>query len=99
MESEIDRKLVACMEHLDEDELDKEMDGYTWESQWEYRFSPTARAYQLLKGLDLGDLERPSSKTAWREPLLLIEGGFHPSDDSRWCRRGTPSRPRCCRLD
>jgi hypothetical protein len=83
IETAADIELVACMDDLREEDLDEEMDGYTWESAWEYRFSPTARAFELLEGLDLGDLKRQPGRTAWRKPLEFVEGGFHPGDDSR----------------
>jgi len=82
IETAADIDLVECMHDVREEDLDEEMDGFAWESQWEYRFSPTARAFQLLEGLDLGDLKE-QSRTAWRKPLDFVEGGFHPGDDSR----------------
>ncbi len=73
-----------------EEDLDKPMNGFSWESQWEYRFGPAARAFQLLEGLDLGDLTRQPNRTAWRKPLEFVEGGFHPGDDSRVVRADDP---------
>ena len=34
-------------------ELRQPLDGYSWESLWEYKFSPSAKAYDLLKSLRL----------------------------------------------
>ena len=35
------------------EELRRPLDGYSWESIWEYEFSPSAKAYDLLKSLRL----------------------------------------------
>jgi hypothetical protein len=83
IETAADIELIASMDDVREEDLDNERDEFIRESQWEYRISPTARAFQLLEGLDLGDLRRQPGKTARRKPLEFVKGGFHPGDDSR----------------
>ena len=64
------------------DQLDTPIDAYSWDSLWEHRFSPTARAYELLRPLDLGvSLRAPGGKAGL---LTFNDWGGHPGSDDRW---------------
>jgi hypothetical protein len=45
----------VCVEHdLPPEELDAKVDGYWWQDRWDHFTGPQAKAYHLLKSLDLG---------------------------------------------
>jgi hypothetical protein len=56
LETEADLKRVCEQKGLLVAELDKQLDGYGWEDEWDNFLSPQAKAHHLLKGLDLAPL-------------------------------------------
>ena len=67
---------------LTPDELDQPLDGYWWESYWEHYESPQARAYQLIKDLQLDCDPRAQGRTAGT--IAFTEWGGHPGSCERW---------------
>ncbi|MDA0221068.1 MAG: hypothetical protein O3B22_16075 [Proteobacteria bacterium] len=64
------------------DQLDDRLDPYDWDSLWEHRFSPTARAFEFLRPLDLGvDPKVRGQKVGL---LTFHDFGGHPGSDERW---------------
>jgi hypothetical protein len=55
----------VCVEHdLLREELDAKVDGYWWQGRWDHFTGPQAKAYHLLKGLDLGSASDSTLKQA-----------------------------------
>ena len=54
------------------------MDEYTWATTWECTYGPTARAYHLLRGLDLDNAGVAGRRAGG---LDFIEGGRPGSSD------------------
>ena len=73
--------IAAGYEDLTEQELDTRLDAFGWEQNWQCERSPTARAYKLLDGLDLGLLGHRPGYTREQNSLTFIET-FHPLDAS-----------------
>ena len=63
-------------------ELEDELDEYGWADAWECLESPQAKAYTLLKELNLGCSLDAQGKKAGR--IEFIEGGWHPGSSERW---------------
>ena len=58
-----------------------EVDGYSWEDQWDNFLGPQARAHHLLKDLDLGDPE----STLGRAGQMNFESfGGAPGNSYHW---------------
>ena len=73
--------IAAGYEDLTEQELDTLLDAYDWADSWEYKRSPTARAYRLLDKLDLCLLRHRPNYT-WEPNSLTFIESFHPGDSS-----------------
>ena len=61
-------------------ELRQPLDGYSWESVWEYKFSPSAKAYDLLKSLRL----QPRIKGLERAGRITFHEFPNPMSSARW---------------
>ena len=72
---------IAAGYDLTEEELDRRLDPFGWEQIWQCQRSPTARAYKLLDGMDLGALRHRTRYTRKQNSLLFTES-FHPLDAS-----------------
>jgi len=72
---------VRC-NHLTPEELEYEIDGSDWADAWECSESPQARAYSLLKELNLGCSMDQEGKKEGR--VEFIEGGWHPGSSECW---------------
>jgi hypothetical protein len=57
-----------------------EVDGWFWETRFDLETGPCARAYHLLRKLDLGPAVRRGSD----DPRLIFYKGDVSDDDSRW---------------
>ena len=73
----------VCGENsLAPEELEHEIDEYAWADAWECSESPRAKAYSLLKELNLGCSLDQEGKKAGR--IEFIEGGWHPGSSECW---------------
>ena len=61
-------------------DYDDEVDGFFWETRFDLETGPCARAYRLLKKLDLG----PKLRRGSGEPHLIFCNGDVSNDDSLW---------------
>jgi len=61
-------------------ELRQPLDGGSWESVWEYKFSPSAKAYDLLKSLRL----QPRIKGLERAGRITFHEFPNPMSSARW---------------
>jgi hypothetical protein len=69
---------ICSWHSIEPGDFNKPLDAHYWEDWLESTGGPCARAYDLLKKIDLGP-ERNSG----RGPLLeFYEGGFHPGDNT-----------------
>jgi hypothetical protein len=81
-ETQADCDRACCERSLTPEELDKRIDGYSWEDYWDHYESPQAKAHQLLKDLDLDcDPKAPGSKAG---RILFTDWGGHPGSSERW---------------
>ncbi|GLS37237.1 hypothetical protein GCM10010869_28300 [Mesorhizobium tianshanense] len=62
------------------EDYDNQVDGWFWETRFDLETGPCARAYRLLKQLDLGSKLRRGSDG----PHLVFCEGDVANDDSRW---------------
>jgi hypothetical protein len=58
------------------------MDEHTWETYWEHDGSPQARAYKLLKELQL-DCD-PNARGRKVGDIAFTDWGGHPGSSERW---------------
>ncbi|MDX8483166.1 hypothetical protein RFN28_32645 [Mesorhizobium sp. VK24D] len=65
---------------IEPEDYDGDVDGYFWETRFDLETGPCAKAYHLLKKLDLG----PSIRRGSAEPHLVFCNGDVANDDSRW---------------
>ncbi|TIT00224.1 hypothetical protein [Mesorhizobium sp.] len=59
---------------------DDPVGGWFWETRFDLETGPCAKAYRLLKRLDLG----PKLRCGSDEPHLIFRDGDVANDDSRW---------------
>ena len=82
MENEKDMARVCDENHLTPEELEYEIDGSDWADAWECSESSQARAYSLLKELNLGcSMDQEGKKEGRAE---FIKGGLHPGSSECW---------------
>jgi hypothetical protein len=66
----------VCVEHdLLPEELDTKVDGYWWQDHWDHFSGPQAKAYHLLKSLDLGSASVSRLKQAGEIIFSELGGG------------------------
>ena len=78
-DDEIER---ACRKYdLPVDDLDTRLNGFGWEDRWDNFAGPQAKAFHLLKGLDLGH-----SGSALRQAgqIIFEEFGGYPGNSYTW---------------
>src|SRR5271166_4110444 len=79
MEDHIER---LCNErHLPREDLDTHLDGFGWQHQWENFTGPQAKAFHLLKELDLGP---PESALRQAGQINFEEFGGAPGFSYTW---------------
>ncbi len=61
-------------------DYDDQVDGFWWETRFDLETGPTAKAFKLLRNLDLG----PDLAHAARQPHLVFCEGDVANADSRW---------------
>ncbi len=78
----VDRDRLLDEMGLGPEDLERPMDRGTWEQHWDHTASPQARAYQLLRDLNLDcDPEQPGRKAGG---IVFTDGGGHPFSVERW---------------
>ena len=71
---------ILAKHSIEPQDYDKPVDGFWWETRFDLETGPTARAYYLLKKLDLG----PTLKRSTEQPHLVFCKGDVANEDSRW---------------
>jgi hypothetical protein len=71
----VDRSRVCAQEGLEPEELDKRLSGFGWEDLWDNFSGPQAKAFHLLKQLDLGASD---SKLRHSGEIIFQEFGGRP---------------------
>ena len=67
----------VCVEHdLLPEELDAKVDGYWWQDRWDHFTGPQAKAYHLLKNLELGG--SPDSRLRQAGEMIFDRLGGSP---------------------
>ena len=81
LETDDDIKRIYNERHLLPEELDARLNGFGWEDRWDNFAGPQAKAFQLLKGLDLGQ-----SGSALRQAgqIIFEEFGGSPGNSYTW---------------
>ena len=78
-EDDIER---ACNEFdLPREDLDSRLNGFGWEDRWDNFAGPQAKAFHLLKGLDLG---HPGSALRQAGQIIFEEFGGSPGNSYTW---------------
>ena len=79
---ETDQEIQAfCDDHwLTVEELFQEMDGYSWEDQWEHSFCPEAQAFEFLEKHNV----LPAGGNGLREGQVIFESFPNPMSSARW---------------
>ncbi|RWK11863.1 hypothetical protein [Mesorhizobium sp.] len=80
--TEADVERVCSERDLRPNELDTHIDGFGWEDLWDNINSPQARAYHLLKGLDLGSA--PNSRLEQAGHIIFADHGGAPGNSYTW---------------
>jgi len=81
LESEAEIERVCIQKGLDPRDLDAEVDGFWWQDMWDNFTGPAAKAYHLLKTLDLGDAD---SKLRQAGEIIFEEFGGRPGFNYTW---------------
>ena len=63
-------------------DLDKPLDGFGWEDMWDNFNGPQAKAYHLLRGLDLAS--DPDSKLRQAGQVIFVGCGGAPGNSYTW---------------
>ena len=72
----------ACRKYdLSVDDLDTRLNGVGWEDRWDNFTGPQAKAFHLLKGLDLG---RSGSALRQAGQIIFEEFGGSPGNSYTW---------------
>jgi len=79
-EAEGERRAIWEEHEIDPGDYDDDVDGFFWETRFDLETGPCAKAYRLLKKLDLG----PKLGRRSDEPHLVFCEGDVANDDSRW---------------
>jgi hypothetical protein len=77
LESEADVERICIKEGVETQDLDARVDGFWWEDMWDNFTGPAAKAFHLLKTLDLGDADSKLRQAG--EIIFKIDGapGFN----------------------
>jgi hypothetical protein len=77
----VDRSRVCAQESLEPEELDKRLNGFGSEDMWDNVNGPQAKAFHLLKQLDLGASD---SKLSQAGEIIFEEFGGAPGNSYKW---------------
>jgi hypothetical protein len=72
---------VCMQEGLEPHDLDKRLNGFSWEDAWDNFTGPQAKAFHLLKKLDLG---ADDSKLRQAGEIIFEEFGGGPGNSYTW---------------
>jgi hypothetical protein len=78
-EDDIDR--VCARQGLEPEDLDKRLNGFGWQDGWDNFTGPQAKAYHLLKKLDLGAAD---SRLKQAGEIIFEEFGGAPGNSYTW---------------
>jgi hypothetical protein len=81
LESEADIERICIQKGLEPQDLDAQVDGFWWEDMWDNFTGPAAKAYHLLKTLDLGDAD---SKLRQAGEIMFEGCGGGPGNTYTW---------------
>jgi hypothetical protein len=81
LETSEDIARVCAQEGLEPEELDKRLNGFGWEDAWDNFTGPQAKAFHLLKQLDLG---AAGSKLRQAGEIIYEEFGGAPGNSYTW---------------
>jgi hypothetical protein len=81
LETSEDIARVCAQESLEQEELDKRLNGFGWEDAWDNFTGPQAKAFHLLKKLDLGAAD---SKLSQAGEIIFEEFGGAPGNSYTW---------------
>ena len=81
LESEADVERICIQEGVETQDLDARVDGFWWEDMWDNFTGPAAKAYHLLKTLDLGDVD---SKLRQDGEIIFEVSGGGPGNTYIW---------------
>ena len=81
LESEADIERICIQKGLEPQDLDAQVDGFWWEDMWDNFTGPAAKAYHLLKTLDLGDAD---SKLRQDGEIIFEGSGGGPGNTYTW---------------
>jgi hypothetical protein len=82
LDTQDDIERVCFREGLDPEDLDERLSGFGWEGAWDNYTSPQAKAFHLLKKLDLGGA--PNSKLKQAGQIIFQEFGGAPGNSYTW---------------
>ena len=81
LDTDEDVERILAEESLTPEELDSPLDGFGWEDIWDNFNGPQAKAYHLLKGLDLGSHD---SKLRQAGEIIFEGCGGAPGNTYTW---------------
>jgi hypothetical protein len=70
---------------MEPEELDGRVNGFSWEDRWDNFTGPQARAFHLLKSIDLGPADSPLRREG---DILFEEFGGGPGNGYTWVELG-----------
>jgi hypothetical protein len=79
-QTERDAHRIWTQHNVEPADYDEPVDEFWWETRFDLETGPSAKAYHLLKKLDLG----PTLKRSTEQPHLVFNKGDLANDDSRW---------------
>jgi hypothetical protein len=82
LDSDNDIKRVCVQVGIEPQDLDARVNGFSWEDRWDNFDGPQARAFHLLKNLDLGAAADSRLKQAGQ--IIFEEFGCGPGFDYHW---------------
>jgi hypothetical protein len=82
LDTQDDIRRVCFQKGLDPQDLEKRLDGFGWEDAWDNFTGPQAKAFHLLKGLDLGGA--PDSKLKQAGQIIFQGFGGAPGNSYTW---------------
>ncbi|MGO4438562.1 hypothetical protein [Rhizobium sp. RAF56] len=78
--TEPDADRIWTEHNIEPADYDEQVDGLWWETRFDLKTGPTAKAYHLLRKLDLG----PTLKRSTEQSHLVFREGDLSNQDSRW---------------
>ena len=90
--TELDAHRIWAKNSIEPQDYDETIDGFCWETRFDLETGPSARAYRLLKKLDLGPTLRrePNSRTWFSEgdvPTRTADGSTRETTSPFPCSR------------